>query len=50
MIFTPAAMEMFFERFAELPGDASVPEAFRTLGGESSMEVVGPPLAQSDPL
>ncbi len=50
VIFTPAAMEMFFERFAELPDDASVPEAFRTLGGESGMEVVGPPLAQSHPL
>jgi quercetin dioxygenase-like cupin family protein len=50
VIFTPAAMETFFERFGELPDDASVPEAFRTLGGESGMDVVGPPLAESDPL
>jgi quercetin dioxygenase-like cupin family protein len=52
VVFTPAAtgMERFFQRFAELPEDAPVPEAFRTLGAEAGMDVVGPPLAQSDPL
>ncbi len=51
-LFTPAAggMETFFDRFATLPDDAPVPEAFRTLGSEAGMEVVGPPIAQSDPL
>ena len=50
VLFTPAAMEPFFDRFAELPDGASVPEAFRTLGADAGMEVVGPPLAKSDPL
>ena len=52
VIFTPAAagMERFFERFAELPDDVAGPEAFRTLGREAGMDVVGPPLARSDPL
>lgn len=51
-IFTPAAagMERFFERFGELPDEAAGLEAFRTLGSEAGMDVVGPPLAQSDPL
>jgi hypothetical protein len=38
------------EEFGQLPDDASVPEAFRRLGSEVGMDVVGPPLAQSDPL
>lgn len=52
VIFTPAAagLETFFDRFAELPDDASAIEAFRTLGSEAGMDVVGPPLAESDPL
>ena len=50
VIFTPAVMEEFFERFGQVGDDASVPEAFRTLGSESGMNVVGPPLAQSHPL
>jgi hypothetical protein len=49
VIFTPAEMERFFERFAELPDDASPREAFTTLGSEAGMDVVGPPLAESDP-
>jgi quercetin dioxygenase-like cupin family protein len=51
VVFTPAAegMEGFFERFAEIPNE-SAQEAFPTLAGDSGMEVVGPPLAQSDPL
>jgi hypothetical protein len=28
----------------------TVPEAFRTLGREAGMDVVGPPLAQSNPV
>lgn len=50
VMFTPAGMERFFDRFAELPPDADLPGAFRSIGGEVGMEVVGPPLARSDPL
>jgi hypothetical protein len=49
-ILAPAGLEGFFERFGRLPDDASVPEAFRTLGREAGMDVVGPPLAHSDPV
>ena len=46
-VFTPGSpgMEEFFRRFAELP-----PEAFPTLAYEAGMEIVGPPLSESDPL
>jgi quercetin dioxygenase-like cupin family protein len=50
VIFTPAGMERFFDRFAELPDDVSAPEAFRTIGSQVGMDVVGPPLAQSESL
>jgi quercetin dioxygenase-like cupin family protein len=49
VIFTPSGMERFFESFGELPDSASAPEAFRALDSEVGMDVVGPPLAQSDP-
>ena len=46
--FTPSGMERFFDGFAALatPGLA----AFETVGAEVGMDVVGPPLAESDPL
>lgn len=46
--FTPSGMERFFDGFAalETPG----PAAFETVGADVGMDVVGPPLAQSDPL
>ena len=46
--FTPSGMERFFDGFAalETPG----PAAFETVGAEVGVDVVGPPLAQSDPL
>ncbi len=50
VVLTPAGLETFFERFAELPEGASAQEGFRTLGGEAGMHVVGPRLAESDPL
>jgi quercetin dioxygenase-like cupin family protein len=50
VMFTPAGMEGFFDRLAALPEGAAGPDAFRTLGSEVGMEVVGPPLAQSDPV
>jgi quercetin dioxygenase-like cupin family protein len=46
--FTPSGMERFFEGFAAL--EAPGPDAFETVGAEVGMEVVGPPLAQSDPV
>jgi quercetin dioxygenase-like cupin family protein len=48
VIFNPAGMEPFFDRFAELP--AFDPAAFARLGTEAGMKVVGPPLSVSDPL
>jgi len=50
VIFTPAGFEAFFERFAEQPAGAPAEEQFRTLGSEAGMEVVGPPLARSNPV
>ena len=44
VLFTPAGMERFFDRFAALPSDAVVPGAFKTIGSEVGMDVVGPPL------
>ncbi len=49
-MFTPAGMETFFDRFAALPGGSDVPQAFRSIGSQVGMDVVGPPLAASDPL
>ncbi len=46
VLFTPAGMERFFDTFATLPGG---PEAFATAGDEADMDVIGPPLAVSDP-
>ena len=46
--FTPAGMEGFFDRLSELT--AFDLDAFRRTAAEHGMEVVGPPLAQSDPL
>jgi quercetin dioxygenase-like cupin family protein len=44
VLFTPAGMERFFDRFATLPAfDAG---AFQTIGRELGMDVVGPPLDQ----
>ncbi len=48
VMFTPSGMEAFFERFAEL--EAPDPSAFKTIGADGGMDVVGPPLAQSDPV
>jgi quercetin dioxygenase-like cupin family protein len=50
-VFTPAApgMERFFASAAELPDDARRAEGFKRFAGDAGMEVVGPPLAESDP-
>jgi quercetin dioxygenase-like cupin family protein len=50
VIFTPAGMERFFDRFAALPDDADPGEAFKSIGREVGMDVVGPPLARSHPV
>jgi len=46
--FTPAGMEGFFDRLAELT--AFDLDAFTRAAAEHGMEVVGPTLAESDPL
>jgi len=46
--FTPSGMERFFDVFAAL--EAPGPSAFATVCAEVGMDVVGPPLAQSDPV
>jgi len=46
VLFTPSGMERFFDRFAELPEDAVVADAFRSIGSGVGMEVVGPPLGE----
>jgi quercetin dioxygenase-like cupin family protein len=46
--FTPSGMERFFDGFAAL--DAPDPDVFSRIGAEVGMAVVGPPLAQSDPV
>lgn len=50
VLFTPAGMERFFDRLESLPDGPLDPDAFRSIGLEVGMEVVGPPLAESDPL
>jgi len=50
VLFSPAGMESFFDRFAELPPGPVDPGVFATLGRDAGMTVLGPPLAVSDPL
>jgi hypothetical protein len=47
-MFTPAGMERFFDGFAALT--TPNPNAFGNIGGPVGMEILGPPLAQSDPV
>jgi quercetin dioxygenase-like cupin family protein len=51
-LFVPAApaMETFFERAAEEHPDESVEVPFERLGRDAGMDILGPPLAKSDPL
>jgi quercetin dioxygenase-like cupin family protein len=50
VLFTPAGMERFFDRFAELPAGRVEPATFAELGRDAGMTVLGPPLAVSDPV
>jgi hypothetical protein len=43
VMFTPAGMESFFDRFAE-PSEEPPPQRFGSIGAEVGMDVVGPPL------
>lgn len=45
VLFMPSGMERFFDMFATL----TAPDAFSVAGREADMQVVGPPLAVSDP-
>jgi hypothetical protein len=45
VVFTPAGMERFFDRFAGLA--ASDLASFGAIGKEAGMEIVGPPLARA---
>jgi uncharacterized cupin superfamily protein len=49
VLFTPAApgMERFFERSAKL-GDDERAEGFKRFASDAGMDVLGPPLAESD--
>jgi mannose-6-phosphate isomerase-like protein (cupin superfamily) len=49
VMFTPSGMERFFDRFATLPVGPVDPEAFRSIGAEVGMDVVGPPMAATHP-
>jgi quercetin dioxygenase-like cupin family protein len=44
VIFTPAGIERFFERFAGVPAGADTQEAMVSIGREVDMAVLGPPL------
>ena len=48
VMFIPAGMERFFDEFATLA--APDQEAFARIGAPLGMDVIGPPLAQTDPL
>lgn len=50
VFFVPAGMERFFEQHARLPDGPVDPDAYRAIAHDSWMDVVGPPLAESDPL
>jgi len=50
VIFTPAGMEKFFDELVQLPVGPVDPDVYRAIAHRSGMEVVGRPLAESDPL
>jgi mannose-6-phosphate isomerase-like protein (cupin superfamily) len=49
VMFTPAGMERFFEGQAALPAGPVDPNAYRAAAHSAWMQVIGPPLAASDP-
>jgi hypothetical protein len=50
VMFTPAGMERFFQGVAELPTGPFDPDAYRAIADSAWMKVLGPPLAETDPL
>lgn len=50
VMFTPAGMERFFEQRSELPEGPVDPETYQAIAHGNWMEVLGPPLAETDPL
>jgi quercetin dioxygenase-like cupin family protein len=50
VLFSPAAREAFFDELETLPTGPVDPEVFAAFGRAVGMEVLGPPLAVSDPL
>jgi quercetin dioxygenase-like cupin family protein len=50
VMFTPAGMERFFEDQAALPPGPMDTDRHRTLAKGVAMEILGPPLAVTDPL
>jgi quercetin dioxygenase-like cupin family protein len=49
VMFTPAGMERFFEGQAALPPGPPDPHAYQAIAHSAWMQVLGPPLAASDP-
>lgn len=49
VMFTPGGMERFFEQHAELPAGPVDPAAYAAIARNNWMDVVGKPLAESDP-
>ena len=50
VMFTPSGMERFFDRFAALPAGPVGLGAFRSIGAEAGMDVVGPPMSVTHPV
>ncbi|HEV7678504.1 MAG TPA: cupin domain-containing protein [Candidatus Dormibacteraeota bacterium] len=50
VMFTPAGMERFFEGVAQLPPGPVDAAAYAEIARTAGMQVVGPPLAETDPL
>lgn len=48
VLFTPAGIEEFFDRFADLPDGPVTAADFARLGNDAGMTVLGPPLAVTD--
>lgn len=50
VVFTPSGMERFFEELAAGPPVPFDSKEYRSIARASWMEIVGPPLAESDPV
>jgi mannose-6-phosphate isomerase-like protein (cupin superfamily) len=50
VMFTPAGMERFFDGIGELPPGPIDPDVYGAIAHGAWMKVVGPPVAESDPL